>query len=65
VGFIDASTETSLSEMVMGGDMSFPRPWPYAIAIEEIIIIIIVTSSSVSEAEYRVRMLYMAGASAK
>ncbi|HKH86848.1 MAG TPA: hypothetical protein VKA40_09880 [Nitrososphaera sp.] len=62
MGFIDASTETSLSEMVMGGDMSFPRPWPYAIAIEEIII---VTSSSVSEAEYRFRMLYMAGASAK
>jgi hypothetical protein len=63
VGFIDASTEASLSEMVMGGDMSVPRPWPYAIAIEEIIII--VTSSSVSEAEYRFRMLYMAGASAK
>ena len=56
--------KTSLSEMVMGGDMSVPRPWPYAIAIEEIIIII-VTSSSVSEAEYRSRMLYMADASAK
>jgi hypothetical protein len=64
VGFIDASTETSLSEMVMGGYMSVPRPWPYAIAIEEIIIII-VTSSSVSEAEYRFRILYMVGASAK
>jgi hypothetical protein len=62
VGFIDASTEASLSEMVMGGDMSVPRPWPYAIAIEEKII---VTSSSVSEAEYRFRMLYMADASAK
>jgi hypothetical protein len=64
VGFIDAYTEASLSEMVMGGDMSVPRPWPYAIAIEEKIIII-VTSSSVSEAEYRFRMLYMADASAK
>jgi hypothetical protein len=47
----------------MGGDMSVPRPWPYATAIEEIIII--VTSSSVSEAEYRFRMLYKADASAK
>lgn len=63
MGFIDTSTETSLSEMVMGDDMSVPRPWPYAIAIEEEIII--VTSSSVSEAEYRFRMLYMAGASTK
>lgn len=64
MGFMDASTKTSLSEMVMGSDISVPRPWPYAIAIEEIIIMI-VTSRSVSEGEYRFRMLYMADASAK
>jgi hypothetical protein len=55
---MDASTKTSLSEMVMGSDISVPRPWPYAIGRDEIRI----TSSRVSEAEYRLRMRYMVGA---
>jgi hypothetical protein len=55
---MDASARTSLSEMVMGSDISVPRPWPYAIVREEIRI----TSSRVSEAEYRSRMRYMVGA---
>ena len=38
--------------MVMGSDISVPRPWPYAIGRDEIRI----TSSRVSEAEYRLRM---------
>jgi hypothetical protein len=46
--------------MVMGGDMSVPRPWPYAIMKEEKIIVI--TNSSVSEAEYRFIMLYIVDA---
>ena len=60
MGVIDASTETCLLEMVMGGDMSVPRPCPYAIMKEEKIIVI--TNSSVSEAEYRFIMLYIVDA---
>jgi hypothetical protein len=44
----------------MGGVMSVPRPWPYAIVKEEKIILTI--NSSVSEAEYRFIMLYIVGA---
>jgi hypothetical protein len=44
--------------MVIGSDISVPRPWPYAIVRDEIRI----TSSRVSEAVYRLRMRYMVGA---
>ena len=44
----------------MGGDMSVPRPWPYAIVKEEKIILMI--NSSVSETGYRFIMLYIVDA---
>jgi hypothetical protein len=57
VGFNDASTESCLPEIVTGNDLSAPRPWPYAIVIEEEEKVAM-TSSSVSEAEYRFSKLY-------